>query len=659
MAKFPTPELEYSIDEQEIIEKLEAKYVRKNRDFEYKHLMDVIKNIFHSCNLVKNGAPIPLENADYELKDDIRYTINKLSWKITCNSACEMEIDKTVHELLDFLSGFSWDATVVLMLAVLAMNHGELLLLKQSTGENRIAKFVQKLKNPPPSLGSNEDLKLYVEEPLKNLVDQMLGVAEQLVQFKEQASTQKIELSSSLRKVFCIATYQIVQSVVKCISSTMEFVKSGDKYQDFPTKIQQIIRSCRFTAFRDYLKNSKFFELEYNGIVWAFKQANDVAKLLLSIFNAKGNLIRQFDGINKMKSVLLDDFQGNTVGFFITEFNVKEEDFSVLKDTYNQVRENGFEILWIPVLDQSIEWKDELLDDLEKVARMMPWWSLTYLLSRSNPVWWYIKQDWQFQRTPMLVVLDKYAKVIHTNALPMVNYWREEAFPFSMETEVMLWREKSPTIIKIIEKIQPLPQIKQGEIICVYGSHDMSWVHDFLCFINHLEMKDAEVKTTNIYVGTNRRKQISKKFGNDQNSIFWCENMMLRFWRDLENVAASKMIQGRENLVDAIKNEFATILSYDEKEEGWALMFNESSKFILFSGKQLKYCWKNKKDWMGKVHKGEDIMNAMTEYLQPLKLGREHCIHLAGPTTINNLVVACPECGRTMEKSFVYKCCVK
>ncbi|KAJ4964051.1 hypothetical protein NE237_023990 [Protea cynaroides] len=619
MAKFPTPDLKYTTDEQEIIQKLEAKYERKNRDVDNKHLMDVIKNIFHSCNLVKNGAPSPPENAENELiRDDIRYIINKLSWKITCNSACEMDVDETVHELLDFLSEFSWDATVVLILAVFAMNHGELLLLKQSTGENPIAKFLKKLKIPPPSLGSNEDLKLYVEEPLKNLVDQMLGVAEQLVQFKEQALTQKIELSSSVRKVFCIAAYRILQSVVKCISSTMEFVKSDDEYKDFPTKIQQIIRSCRFTAFGDCLKNSKFFELEYNGVVWTFKQANDVAKLLFNIFFAKSNPIRQFDGmIKKMKNVSLDDFQGNTVGIFITEFNVKEDDFSVLIDTYNPVKENGFEVLWIPVLDQSIGWKDELLDDLEKVARKMPWWSLTSPLSSNNPVWWYIKQDWQFERTPMLVVLDKYAKVIHTNALPMVNYWREEAFPFSMETETKLWRENSPTIIKIIEKIQPLPQIKQGEIICVYGSHDMSWVHDFLYFTNHLEMKDAEVKTITIYVGTNRRKQKSQKLETG-NNIFWSEDMILRFWRDLENVAASKMIQSRENSVDAIKNEIETILSYDDKEEGWALMFNESSKFI-FSGKQLKYCWENKKDWIEKVNKGEDIMNAITEYLQPLK----------------------------------------
>ncbi|KAJ4962637.1 hypothetical protein NE237_022576 [Protea cynaroides] len=655
MAKFPTPDLKYTTDEQEIIEKLEAKYGRKNRDVDNKHLMDVIKNIFHSCNLVENGVPSLLENADYELmNDDIRYIINKLSWKITCNSACEMDIDKTVHELLDFLSEFSWDAVVVLMLAVFAMNHGELLLLKQSTCENQIAKFLQKLKNPPLSLGSNEDLKLYVEEPLKNLVDQMLSVAEQLVLFKEQALTQKIELSSSVRKVFCIVAYRILQSIVKCISSTMEFVKTGDKYQDFPCKIQRIIRSCRFTAFGDYLKNSKFFELEYNGILWTFKKANDVAILLLNIFLVKGNLIRQFDGINKLKNVNLENFQGNTVGFFITEFNVKEEDFSVLRHTYDQVKKKGFEVLWIPVVDQSIEWKDELLDDHEKVARKMPWWSLASPLSSNNPVWWYIKQDWQFQRTSMLVVLDKYAKVMHTNALPMVNYWREEAYPFSMETEAKLWMAKSPTITKIIQKIKPLPE---GEIICVYGSHDMNWVHEFLCFINHLEVKDVEVKTTTIYVGANRRKQKSLKF-ETENSIFWSEAMMLRFWRDLENVAASKMIQSRENLVDAIKNEFATILSYDYKEDGWALMFNESSKFI-FSGKQLKYCWKNIKDWIEKVNKGEDIMNAMTEYLQPLKLGREHCIHLAGPTTINNLVVACPECGRTMEKSFIYKCCVK
>ncbi|KAJ4963910.1 hypothetical protein NE237_023849 [Protea cynaroides] len=656
MAKFPTPDLEFSADEKEIIEKLEAKYVRKNRDVDNKHLMDVIKNIFHSCNLVKNGSPSPLVNADYDLiKDDIRYIINKLSWKITCNSACEMDVDKTVHELLDFLGEFSWDAIMVLILAVFAMQHGELVLLKQSTGENPTAKFVQTLKNPPSSLESNEELKLYVEEPLKNLVDQMLGVAEQLVQFKEQASIQKIELNSSVRKVFCIAAYQILQSVVKCISSTMEFGETGDKYRDFPTKIEQITSSCRFTTFRDYLKNSKFFELEYNGIIWTFKNANDVATILLNIFYAKGNLFRQFDGINKLKNVNLENFQGNfTVGFFITEFNVKEEDFSVLKDTYKQVKKKGFEVLWIPVVDQSIEWKDELVDDLEKVARKMPWWSLTSPLSSNNPVWWYIKQDWQFRRTPMLVVLDKYAKVIHTNALPMVNYWREEAFPFSMETEAKLWREKNPTITMIIEKMKPLPE---GEIICVYGSQDMNWVHEFLCFINHLDVKDVEVKIITVYVGANRRKQKLLKF-ETENSIFWSEDMMLRFWRDLENVAASKMIQSRENLVDAIKNEFATILSYDYKKEGWALMFNESSKFI-FSGKQLKYCWENKKYWIEKVNKGEDIMNAMTEYLQPSKLGREHCMHLAGPKASNNLVVACPECGRTMEKSFVYKCCVK
>lgn len=118
--------------------------------------------------------------------------------------------------------------------------------------------------------------------------------------------------------------------------------------------------------------------------------------------------------------------------------------------------ESQYEVVWLPVIDKSVPWTEEKQKEFEALQSMMPWYSVYHPSLLKPAVIRYIKEVWNFNKKPMLVVLDPQGRVTNPNALHMMWIWGSLAFPFTSAREEALWREETWRLDLLAETIEPL-----------------------------------------------------------------------------------------------------------------------------------------------------------------------------------------------------------
>lgn len=130
------------------------------------------------------------------------------------------------------LSGYSWDAKVVIALAAFAANFGEFWLVTQLYATNRLAKSVAKLKHIHETLEQVDDLGLKFET-INNLFKAMLDVTNYIVQFHELPSRYihpeaPEMLTASI--LFPGAVYWTIRSILFCASHLLDITGLAHGY---------------------------------------------------------------------------------------------------------------------------------------------------------------------------------------------------------------------------------------------------------------------------------------------------------------------------------------------------------------------------------------------------------------------------------------------
>lgn len=139
-----------------------------------------------------------------------------------------------------------------------------------------------------------------------------------------------------------------------------------------------------------------------------------------------------------MKQESLNVLKGKTVILFISNLDISVEE---IKEIEHQVGKPGrqYEIVWLPIFDKEVTPKER--EEIGKKASLMKWYSLHFSLTLQPYVVKYIKQDWQFEKKPMMVVFDARGKVVNSNAYHMLMIWGSAAYPFNTPREETLWKE--------------------------------------------------------------------------------------------------------------------------------------------------------------------------------------------------------------------------
>lgn len=206
-----------------------------------------------------------------------------------------------------------------------------------------------------------------------------------------------------------------------------------------------------------------------------------------------------------------------------------------------------------------------------------------------------------------------------------------------------------------------LHQIAAGKIICLYGGDDIEWIQRFTTIAKKVA-ESAGISLEMVYVGksnpkelvyTNIKTIIEDKLSHHLKGL----TSIWYFWVRIESMLYSKMRLGQTVEKDPTMQEILKMLSFDNSHEGWALLSKGSEEITKAKGDSFLTCLRQYNQWEVHVQK--------KGFLQALK---DHLLQIHPPHHCNQfeLLVAagmipetlvCSECGRKMEKFFVYRCC--
>lgn len=183
----------------------------------------------------------------------------------------------------------------------------------------------------------------------------------------------------------------------------------------------------------------------------------DNIKILKALLSTKDDL-PLFDPANK-KKVSVDILRRRIVMLFISDLDIPQEELLVLvqiySDTHQGKLEKPFEIVWLPVTDRHTPWNADKDETFNRLASMMPWYLLHHPSLLDRAVIKYMRDVWQFEKKPLLVVLDPQGKVVNRNALHMMWIWGTLAFPFTSNREAALWNEETWRLEFLVDEIDP------------------------------------------------------------------------------------------------------------------------------------------------------------------------------------------------------------
>ncbi|XAR48123.1 hypothetical protein NMG60_11030840 [Bertholletia excelsa] len=679
-------------DDNAMMKQIEATHAPDGREFDVQLLLHVVEDIMNLATPAISGTT-DATRAQLEALDDsafrngftdmlelLAYTINSISCEISCKCSGGSDAHATTVALFNTLSSYSWDAKVVIAFAAFAVNYGEFGLVAQLYATNPLAKSVALLKQLPDLLERPDHLKPRFES-LTKLIAAMLDVAKCIIEFKElpgQYIDDEAPEMVAATALIPTATYWTIRSIVACATQIMNLVGMGTEYLASTTEAWELSSlAYKVSNIHNHLKNKlilcyrqideKKHNEAYQYLVKLFEMVHiDNMKIIRALIYARDDLLPLFDGSTKTR-VSVDVLKRKNVLLLISDLDVPRDELSILEQMYNESRgqpgraESQFEMVWLPVVDRSVPWTESHQSQFESLREAMPWLSVYHPSMLDPAVIRYIKNVWRFVKKPILVVLDSTGRVVNPNAIHMMWIWGSLAFPFSISREEALWKEETWRIELLLDSIDPLivNWITDEKYICIYGGEDINWIRNFTTRLRRVAT-EADVQVEMMYLGkSNPREKVRKNC-----EIIVAENLshvlhitlIWFFWARLESMWHSKMQHGRTVENDRIMQEIMTLLSFDGSDQGWALiskgadMARAKADIILQSLTQFEQ-WREEARIAGFL---TALKNNLLSLHTPL-----HCNRLILPGTNGTIPekIFCAECGRTMEKFIMYRCC--
>ncbi|XP_043703931.1 protein SIEVE ELEMENT OCCLUSION A-like [Telopea speciosissima] len=570
-------------------------------------------------------------------------TIHKVSCEISCRCTGGGDVHSTTMALLsNTLSRFSWDEKVIVALAAFAVIYGEFWLVEELYGTHPLANAIALLKQLPHIFEQPRETRSLMRLKFKalwTLIKAMLDVTNGIVQINElprqHFANDQLPMSVA-DTIIRSAVYWTIRSVVACASHITGFI---DHYN---------YRSLSFTT-EAYTKLVRLFEtIHYDNM--------EILNALIYGHNVNVGV----EALRRMSVLLL-----------ISDLDISQEEILILEQMYMESRhqplkpESTYEVVWLPVVDMTLPWTEARERDFDRLQVNMRWYSVRHPFLINPAVIKYIKEMWHFNKKPIFVVLDPQGRVVNHNAYHMLWIWGSHAFPFTSMREEALWKEESWRLEFLVNGIdlQILNWIVEERFICLYGAEDIDWIRKFTTTARAVAQA-ARIPLEMVYVGKSNPKDRVRR----NNDIITAEKLShcwpdltftWFFWIRLESMWYSKMQHGNTIENDPIMKEIITMLTFDGSEQGWALISKGSANMAKAKGDMILNCFKNYDVWKENVDlKG--FIQALNDHLKQLHTDPHHCSRLNLPVSLGMIPmkVVCIECGRNMEKSVTYSCCI-
>ncbi|XP_061963670.1 protein SIEVE ELEMENT OCCLUSION B-like [Populus nigra] len=680
-------------DDNVMMKQIVGTHAPDGREVDVKPLLHLVEDILKRAtqqidtSLTTSRAHAELEDKTHQVNfvsmlDALSYTIDRISCEIAYKALSGTDAHATTVSLFNMLTSYSWDAKLVLTLAAFALNYGEFWLLAQIYSSNDLAKSMAILRQLPSIMEHSGPLKPRFDA-INNLIKVMMDVARCVVEFTDlppaYISNEVPALSTAMAHI-PTAVYWTMRSVVACAAQITSLTTMGHEFSISTTVAWELSTLAhKLSNILDHLRkqlDTCYQYIDEKRNVESFQMLKDLfemihidnMKVLKALIYAKDDIQPLIDGSSK-KRVHLDVLRRKNVLLLISGLDMSTDELSILEQIYNESRHHGprldsqYEVVWVPIVDRSVQWSDPMKGKFESMQSSMPWFTVYHPSLIEKAVIRFIKEVWHFRNKPILVVLDPQGKVVCPNALHMMWIWGSSAFPFTSLREESLWKDETWRLELLVDGIDPaiLNWIKEGKYIFLYGGDDDEWVRKFTNTARAVAQA-ARIPLEMVYVGkSSKREKIRRVIATitvEKLSYVWQDlTMIWFFWTRLESMLYSKIQLGKLDDHDPMMQEIKKLLSYD-REGGWAVLSNGSN--VVVNGHKttalqtlLEYdLWKEQvpvkgfdlayRDHQGRIH---DISRPCCRFDFPMTTGRI-------PETMK-----CPECNRTMEKFSTFLCC--
>lgn len=677
-------------DDSTMLKQIQATHAPDGRDVDVRPILEIIEDVFKRATPSIEGTHIDSSEDKTSgavidgdgMLEAISFIIQKVSCEITCKCSGGGDAHATTMSLLNMLSNYSWDAKVAIALAALAIAYGEFGLVIQLYATHPLAKSVAVLKHLPDLIEHSTALKSRFEA-LNNLIGAMLDVTKRIMEFKQlphqYISPDQPPLSVAMTHI-PTAAYWTIRSVVACatqiaslIGMSYEYVTStteawelsslAHKERNIHDHLMQQLALCY-----QHIDEKKHIEA-FNNLVRVFELPQlDNVRILRHLIYMKDDIMPLVENSTKTR-VHVEALRRKTVLLLISDLDISQEELVILDHIYRQSRtrpEFQYEIVWIPIIDKSVQWTEAHQQKFEQLQSMMSWYTLHHPTIMEPAAIRYIKEVWKFAKRMILVVLDPQGKVASLNALHMFLIWGNVAFPFTVMKEEALWRDNETWSLELfVDDTDPqiIDWIPQGKYICLYGGENIDWIKRFTHTAKEVAMA-AQIDLELVYVGKKNAKERVRKItaiiSKEGLSHFLPDlTSMWYFWTRLESMLYSKMQHGRNVENDLIMPEVMTMLSFDGSDQGWATMWFGSTEMARAKGDMISESLEKFQEWEENARM-KGFVPALREHLLQLQTPH-HCNRLILPGVEGGIPerVVCAECGKPMEKYFMYRCCTE
>ncbi|KAJ7947177.1 protein SIEVE ELEMENT OCCLUSION B-like [Quillaja saponaria] len=618
IVKASAPPLQ-TLPDHAVLDEICATNVYSIKKIDVESLYIVVRNILkHATHIVDTVVQnIPINDMNIHVEDLVPppnfdsplSTLREISCEMTCNHPIVGESKtKRTLAILNKLSTYSWVAKAVLTLGAFALDYHPALV------------------------------------ELNNIIKTLLQVVESFIEFdKLSASYDKndvpdlIFVSENLPHDVYVAIISAVASSEQVINVTgnvgplLDLSIFGENLNIIHNRLKKHLSS---------IKQQIEEEVAYKALFRFIQTPNEIMEIIKVLISAKDDQKPLFDGsANQLVDAIVT--KGKNVLVLISGLNISEKEIEHLKRIFKGLKEKveHYKIVWFPMVSQ---WDVASLEQFNNLKSKMPWYTVQNFSYK--PGQRYITKEWLFKNQPIIVVLSPLGRVLHQNAMHMIQVWRIEAFPFTVarEKELNSGEQWIGDVVTTIDQ-RLNGWIKEDKYIFFYGGKDKD------CIQKLKESIDTFIKETKVSMDTSFAQYTIELFQLGEND----PNILADFWTNIESLFVTKA----RDLTDKNTKEVLKLFSL-KNESAWVFLVKGSRLVLTAVGNTILQTLEKFDEWKQNVP-SKGFEGALLEYFKKVCSQAETCIHLyiqGAPESIPG-VLTCPNCARVMEISTRYNCC--
>ncbi|GLJ35163.1 hypothetical protein SUGI_0707800 [Cryptomeria japonica] len=346
------------------------------------------------------------------------------------------------------------------------------------------------------------------QTPLIFIIDKQGEVENKMKQWGILGKNLKqLELNSKASSIIYVGPYFSTLNTSELAARMLAYTPQSPQTSSFCRKLYAVFNTGSIAVFRST------GGLEENGIK-CFSAWEDISYVLdrvafLTETHRESNIElltelmvngkQDYLLLNENRQVKIADLQGKLTLLLITSLDENQACLSAVKEVYVKMQESHncvVEVVWIPSINGGDTW-----EEFVRAVDNAPWPVVP------NP-WWIKKGIHSFignsQRIPCLCVVDEKGKISNKDAMPMIERWGVDAYPFSHAREEELknaeWEELKFSCLSSFQFVfQNLPTLSNKAkemmdrgvmmLFCVgLAENMMELASDLNCALTKLEM---------------------------------------------------------------------------------------------------------------------------------------------------------------------------